>query len=410
MTLKILFVTINYAPDFIGIPKYNTELAEWLVARGHSVTVITTVPYYPEWKVKHGYKSWRWSKEMVNGVEVIRTPTWIPRTPNGLSRILHLASFGLTSLASSLSHSLRRPCDIVVGIEPTLSASPAVLIAAAIGRSKSWLHVQDFEVAAALALGLVKAGFFARLAGQIDRYLKGRFDLLSSISNNMVQRLVTTTGHDENVRLFQNWVACDKIFPMTSVPQFRAQLGFTDEDVVALYSGNMGSKQGLNIIADAARKANEEYPLLKFVVCGEGPAKQPLQEATAGLTNITFLPLQPYHQFNDLLNTADIHLLPQRRAAGDLVLPSKLTGMLASGRPTLACAEIGTGLYEEVQGRGICVEPENSTQFSDALISLAHSEEQRAALGNAARQRASTYWDKETILQAIEKEMLALVK
>ncbi|MBV1933177.1 MAG: glycosyltransferase, partial [Parvibaculaceae bacterium] len=177
-----------------------------------------------------------------------------------------------------------------------------------------------------------------------------------------------------------------------------------------LYSGNMGNKQGLSIIADAAQAAAQDYPLLKFIVCGDGPAKGPMQKATEGLDNITFLPLQPFSQFNDLLNSADIHLLPQKLAAADLVLPSKLTGMLASGRPTLACAEVGTALYEEMTGRGVCVEPENSVQFSEALISLAQSKDLRVKLGKAARERALAYWDKPAVMETIEEELLDLCR
>ncbi|MFT6509721.1 MAG: colanic acid biosynthesis glycosyl transferase WcaI [Parvibaculaceae bacterium] len=406
--LKILFITINYAPDLIGIPKYNTELAEWLVARGHEVTVVTTVPYYPEWKVKQGYKSWLWNKETINGVTVVRVPTWIPAVPTGLSRLVHLASFGVASFISAISQAVRMRPDVVIGVEPTLSAVPSVLLAAAAGRSKSWLHVQDFEVAAALALGIVKPGPISKLAIKVDIWLKRRFDLLSSISSNMVPRLIATTGNSDNVRLFQNWVECEKVFPMTTVPEFRRRLGFTEDHVVALYSGNMGNKQGLSIIAEAAHAAARCYPALRLVVCGEGPAKKPLQEATAGLDNITFLPLQPFDKFNDLLNSADIHLLPQRLAAADLVLPSKLTGMLASGRPTLACAEAGTALYEEVTDRGVCVEPENPTKFSDALISLAQSSDLRVQLGQAARERALSYWDKKAVMLTIEEGLFQL--
>lgn len=410
LNLKILLVTINYAPDLIGIPKYNAELAEWLVARGHEVTVVTTVPYYPEWKVKHGYKGWRWTTEAIKGVTVIRVPTWIPAVPTGLSRLVHLASFGVASFISAISQTVRMRPDVVIGIEPTLSAAPSVLLAAAVGRSKSWLHVQDFEVAAALALGLVKPGPISKLAIKVDIWLKQRFDLLSSISSNMVPRLIATTGNSDNVRLFQNWVECEKIFPMTNVPEFRARLGFTEDHIVALYSGNMGEKQGLSIIGQAAHAAAQRYPALRIVVCGEGPAKRPMQEATVGLDNITFLPLQPFDQFNDLLNSADIHLLPQKFAAADLVLPSKLTGMLASGRPTLACAEAGTALFEEVTERGVCVEPENPVEFSDALISLAQSKSLRGQMGKAARERALSYWDKQAVMLHIEKELLELCR
>lgn len=81
---------------------------------------------------------------------------------------------------------------------------------------------------------------------------------------------------------------------------------------------------------------------LLFVICGEGSERQTLRTQAQALGNVRFVPLQPLERLNALLKLADIHLLPQRADAADLVMPSKLTGMLASGRPVVATAQPDT--------------------------------------------------------------------
>src|SRR3990170_1399948 len=105
-------------------------------------------------------------------------------------------------------------------------------------------------------------------------------------------------------------------------------------------------------MAEAARLLSDQTGL-HFVFCGNGAGKTELLRLTQGLPNVRFLDLQLMNRLNDLLGLADIHLLPQRADAADLVMPSKLTGMLASGRPVVATASPGTQVAEVVEGCGI---------------------------------------------------------
>jgi colanic acid biosynthesis glycosyl transferase WcaI len=121
---------------------------------------------------------------------------------------------------------------------------------------------------------------------------------------------------------------------------------------VAIYSGNIANKQGIEIVVEAARLLRHRKDLM-FVVCGNGPNRARLIESSADLDNIQFHDLQPRERLSDLLGMASVHLLPQIAGAADLVLPSKLTNMLASGRAIAATAEPGTGLAAEVDGCGL---------------------------------------------------------
>ena len=182
-----------------------------------------------------------------------------------------------------------------------------------------------------------------------------------------------------------------------------------DRPMVALYAGNIANKQGLEIIVEAARLLEHRKDLL-FAVCGDGPSRSRLVESAAGLSNIRFFDLQPAERLSDLLGMATIHLLPQIADAADLVLPSKLVNMLASGRPVVATASLGTGLAQEVAGCGIVVPPGDSAAFATAIERLADDVALRAELGIAARARAEERWSKVQILDRFEKSLRTIVE
>ena len=143
---------INYWPELTGIGKYTGEMAQWLVSRGHDVRVIAAPPYYPQWSILKGYTGSRWQLDVVHGVRVYRCPLWIPTKLSGVKRLLHLASFALSSIPVMFWQLLWR-CDVLLVIEPPLVCAPTAILVARLSRAKAWLHIQDFEVDAAFDLG-----------------------------------------------------------------------------------------------------------------------------------------------------------------------------------------------------------------------------------------------------------------
>lgn len=394
---RVLLVAINYWPELTGIGKYTGEMAEWLVGRSVDVRVITAPPYYPAWRVDARYSTWRYRRERVAGVDIRRCPLWVPARPSGLKRILHLGSFALTSLPLVLWSGWRwRPDEILV-VEPPLFCAPAALLAARLAGGRAWLHVQDFEVDAAFELGILRSARLRRWVLAAERWLMRRFDRVSTISERMLERLETKGVLPERRMLFPNWVELDRIVPGDGPSPLRREWGLSDTDIVVLYSGNMGEKQGLEILVEAARRLGEA-PRIRFVLCGDGAARPRLERLAEGLANVLFKPLQPYEKLNELLAVADIHVLPQRGDAADLVLPSKLTNMLASGRPVVATASAGTQVAALVRDCGIVVPPGDAAALVQALVTLADSAELRSSLGRVARALAEQLWDKDRLL------------
>jgi colanic acid biosynthesis glycosyl transferase WcaI len=410
--MRILINGINFSPELTGIGKYSGEMAEWLAARGHEVRVVTSPPYYPEWRVTKGYQAWCYKREPSRGKEnengdkliVWRCPLWVPAHPSGLKRLIHLASFALSSLPVMLRQIVWKP-DVVMVIEPPLVCAPSAWLVAKLCGAKTWLHVQDFEVNAAFDLGILPPGRLRSVVLRIESKLMQAFNRVSTISSKMLKTLHAKGVGEEKSIFFPNWVDLDAIFPLDKISSFRMELGIAPTEIVALYSGNMGEKQGLEVVLDAAREL-EGQPHIKFVLCGDGAARYRLIQTYGSLPNVMWLPLQPVERLNDLLNLADVHLLPQRADVADLVMPSKLTGMLASGKPVVGTANPGTEVANIVQMCGVITNPGDASALARALLQLANDRVMRAFLGERARTYALEHFERDAVLGNFEQGLI----
>jgi len=406
--LKILIVGLNFHPEPTGIGKYTGEMAAYLAAHGCEVHVITTPPYYPYWKIQAGYRAWCYQKESWDGVEVWRCPLWVPLHPGGLTRLIHLATFAFSSLPALIAQIHWKP-DVVLCIAPALMNAPFVLAFAQMLGSRSWLHIQDFELDAALNLGILSGkNFISSWARSFERFVITRFDRVSTISKNMLALAVQKAGGADGMLLFPNWVDTRRIIPLVDeINPLRTTLGLSTGQLVILYAGTMGRKQGLEQLLATARQLQDQ-PQLQFVLCGEGAIRAELEIAAQGLPNVHFLPVQPIEKLNQLLNMADIHVLLQKADAADLVMPSKLSGMFASGKAVIATANPDTELGRIVNEAGVLVPPEDPAALADAIRQLSESSEKRDLLGRKGRAYAIENWDAEIVLAQFHQHLQEL--
>lgn len=404
--MRILISTINYAPELTGIGKYTGELGQWLSSNGHKVKVVTSAPYYPGWKVFSGYSNRFYYKEVIDGVKVIRCPVYIPGHPTGIKRILHLMTFAVSNFPPMLTQLFWKP-DVVLVIEPPLFASPCALLVSKLTGASSWLHVQDFEVDAAFELGILKSRFIRTGVSSVESMLMRKFNRVSTISPKMIEKLAQKGVSKTASEYFPNWADIHDIYPIDRMSSFRSRLNIPRSHIIYLYSGNMGEKQGLDIVVEAARRlANEKN--ISFVMCGQGAAYKGLRVKSQGLSNIHWLDLQPLDMLNELLNLADVHLLPQRANAADLVMPSKLTGMLASGRPVLATVDEDSQIAEFIKGAGVIVPPGDVDSICGAIIKLSNDKELRKVMGEQARKYAVNNLSRDVILQKFDTKLQGL--
>ncbi len=343
---KILIHAINYAPELIGCGKYTTELALDLRSRGHQVEVVTAPPHYPGWYVREPYRALAYARELLDGVFVTRCPMLMKADGGGLWRLLAPLTFALAAAPMVAWRIFRFRPDVVVCVEPTLFSAPVAVTAAKLVGARALLHVQDLEVDAAFGVGHIKGAAIKRAAFLFERLLMDRFDRIVTISQKMRATLVAKRLDPAKIEVLRNWVDTDAITPMAKAGNaFRAELNIGDDVFVALYAGHLGVKQALDVVIAAARRLRGRRDI-RFVIAGAGPLSGSLRAASADLANVLFLPLQPADRLNELLAMADLHLLPQHRGVADLVMPSKLGGMLASGRPLVVAADPGSELFE----------------------------------------------------------------
>ncbi len=410
--MKVLLVSMNFAPELTGIGKYSGEMAEGLRERGHQVQVVCAPPYYPQWQVQPGHRGRAYRVDSpAPGLRVFRCPVWVPKHLGGLRRLLHLASFALSSLPVLLSRVAWRP-DVVMVVAPALFCAPASWLVARLCGAPAWLHVQDLELDAAFSLGLLEGPRARRLLLPLERWLLRRFDRVSSISMGMLHRLTSKGVAPERIEYLPNGVALETIGPRPAMPEARAlrqALGIAADQVVCLFSGTLNRKHGLAILPAVAERLRGHAHIV-IVVSGAGEYRASLQQACAPNSNLRYLELQPQAGLNALLNMADVHLLPQLHGAADLVMPSKLAGMLASGRPVVAAAHAGSEMALQVHGRGIAVEPESVDALAAAIIKLAADAGLRVRLGQAARAHAEARLDAATIFDTMHRSLQSLVQ
>jgi colanic acid biosynthesis glycosyl transferase WcaI len=395
--MRILIYSANFAPEPTGIGKYSGEMAEWLASHGHEVRVVAAPPYYPQWKVDAKYAKPYYRRETWQGVDVWRAPIWVPKSPTGLTRILHLFSFAVSSFPTMLRQVFWQP-DLVIAVAPAFLCAPTAWLVARLSRARAWLHLQDFEVDVAFRMKLLKGQLLKRVVLRMERTVLRGFDSVSTISNRMVERLLTKGVSPSKSHYFPNWVDLSRFTAsVVNGSRYRGELDIAEDALVVLFSGSLGGKQGLMVIPRAARILAHRKDIV-FVVCGDGVMKSKVEAASADLPNMRLLPLQPSKRLAELLGMADVHLLTQNPNAEDLVLPSKLSGMLASGRPVIATCRRGTEISEVVARCGLVVEPQDENALANAILRLAGNRDICSEMGRRAREFAEVNFERDAVL------------
>ncbi|MBC6608752.1 WcaI family glycosyltransferase [Hymenobacter sp. BT188] len=412
MKKRILLIGYNFYPEPTGIGKYSGEMIYWLARQGYDCTVITTYPYYPYWQVQEPYARNRFwytteNEQFASGgqLRICRCPMYVPTQPSGLKRILLDFSF-LVSAGGKLLHLLLgSKYDAVVVVAPSFQFGLLGVLYQKLRNGRFFYHIQDLQIEAARDLQMIKSKKVIELLLKTEGYILKQADVISSISEGMVGRIQAKA--QKPVVLFPNWTDLTLFYPIADKAPLKMEFGFSSTDRIVLYSGAMGEKQGLDAILYAAQEYRQQ-PHLKFIICGSGPYKATLEALahSLALTNVVFLPLQAPEKLNHFLNMADVHLVIQKATASDLVMPSKLTTILAVGGLALITANEGSGLHNLVQqhGIGLLVEAESQSALSQGL-QRALAQDNRAVT-TKARKYADQYLSLECIMATFEEALL----
>ncbi|MFC1785655.1 WcaI family glycosyltransferase [Candidatus Neomarinimicrobiota bacterium] len=404
--MKILIYGLHFKPDLIGIGKYTGELADWLSDYGHDIRVITAPPYYPEWKLKQRFL---WHKKEHDPYLIWRCPIYVPSQPKGLTRLLHLLSFALSSIPILIKNIKWKP-EIVISIEPPFLATPFALLYSKLTQSKSILHIQDLEIDAAYSLNILKKGFFYKIMQNFEKFILNKFDAISTISPMMKKQIIQKGVNKNKIYIFPNWADTEKINPTIDNKYLRNRLFIKPKQKIILYSGNIGEKQNLQILINVAEKMQVAHKNYIFLIIGDGASKKRLVEDVKrrNIFNIIFSPLQQTEDLGALLTMADIHLVIQDKNISDYVLPSKLTNILSAGGVSIISAKQNTQLSQLVKKYeiGYLVKPDSESELYDTINHLLLNKSLYNSISTNARRYAEKYLSKVKILSEFENNVL----
>lgn len=354
---RLLMVSTNYAPEHAGIGPYATQIAEHWAASGHETHVLAGMPHYPSWSLDPAYAgAWRRTEERA-GVVVHRRRHTVPARQTALKR----TAFEASVLAHGL---LAPPCmsrpHAVLAQMPSLAGGVIGARLAARWRVPYVPVVQDLMGAAAAQSGIRGGDRAAALAARAETYALRRAVLVGVIHETFVDKVAAMGVDRHRIRLVPNW----SHVPSPSAPrdETRQRLGWGEGETVVLHSGNMGLKQGLDVLVEAARRD----PKIRIVLLGDGNQRAHLERLGSGIPNLDFMAPVDDDAFPDTLAAADVLAVTQRASVLDMSVPSKLTSYFAAGRPVLASVAAEGGTAQEVlrSGAGVLVPPEDP----DALL------------------------------------------
>ena len=177
--MRILIYGINYAPELTGIGKYTGEMAKWLVSAGHDVSVITAMPYYPEWNIHKEYKGKWCYKETKDGVNVYRCPIYVPQKVDSKKRIIHEFSFLLSSSYRWIAALFKKKYDVVLCINPPFHIGILPYLYSKLRKTILVTHIQDLQIDAAKDLNMLKEGKALKMMFKLERFLLNKSTYVS---------------------------------------------------------------------------------------------------------------------------------------------------------------------------------------------------------------------------------------
>ena len=288
-------------------------MCTWLAKNNFKVKVITANKYFPDWQVDNN----NYSKEKIEGVEVIRCPIWVPKNPNGFKRLLHLFSFMITSFFPLIRNIYWKP-NLIFLIAPSIFFAPNIIFLKFLSgnKIKTWIHIQDFEVDAAFQLKILKGMFFKNLFLFIEKKILFQFDTISTIGKDMLLKAQKKGFDKEKLFLLPNWIDFDFLDEKKYISKVRGKIKYFKnvfkEKIVLMYSGSMNKKQDFDLILKCIRNLRNHNNLL-WVISGEGSSKKNFIKEVKNYQNVKIYNLQPTYFLNTWLKFADIHLLPQKK-------------------------------------------------------------------------------------------------
>jgi colanic acid biosynthesis glycosyl transferase WcaI len=373
---SVTIIGLNYSPEPTGIAPYTAGLASGLVELGWNVRAITGFPHYPAWEIPDTYLG-RTIHEDIDGVKVTRLRPYMPRNPSGVKRLAMEIGFGIRSATSRWG-----AADVVVMVSPAMFAVAIAQLRARFSprRPRVIVWVQDLY-----SLGVTETGELGRFGGRMMQTIESRVlrnaDVVVAIHDRFKRYIASTLGvQDDSVEVVRNWThlkAAD-----IDRAAYRAKFGWGSE-VVVLHAGNMGAKQALENVVEAARLADEDGAPIRFVLLGNGNQRDRLLALGEGILRLEFIDSLNDEDFQGAMAASDILLVNEKPGVSEMAVPSKLTSYFLAARPVIAATDLGSITAEEVGNAeaGLRVDAGHPQELLRTALSLGRDHALSKSLG-----------------------------
>jgi len=400
--MRILFLTQYFPPEMGAAPNRLFYFAKRFAEMGHSVTVLTALPNYPEGAIFAGYGGHWVMEEQCEGIRVIRVWIYATKSKGFLRRLANYFSFVFSSALLGLRKAGEQ--DVVVVESPPLFLGLSGLVFKLAKRAKLVFNVSDLWPASAIAMGMVRNRWVIKASVALEAFLYRCSDLITGQTKRIVQDIQSRVP-EKPVELITNGIDMEALpdYP-AGVTERKRTFGWQGKFIVG-YAGVHGLAQRLETVVAAAELLCAQ-PEITFVLFGDGPDKDKLV-ALAGariLTNIRFYPPQPKAQVLDIVSCFDVALVPLRKL--ELfhgALPSKMFEAMGVGVPVVASVLGEARELLDEAGGGICVQPEDPQGIADAILRLYKDHSLREIMGAKARQYVIQKYNRADIARNYER-------
>ncbi|HEV2716407.1 MAG TPA: glycosyltransferase family 4 protein [Terriglobales bacterium] len=396
--MKILYVS-QYFPPEMGAPAARvSELSRHWAGAGHEVTVLTGFPNHPtgivppQYRVKFRHLV---SRELIDGVNVVRT--WLFPFPNrkAYERMLNYSSFCASSASTGMF--LSRP-DVIIATSPQLLVGLSGWWLAHYKRVPFVFEVRDLwpESLAAVGIGTGDSLLHRSLAW-VAGFLYRKSRHIVVVSPSFKDHLITQWGvPPDKVSTVENGVETNLFSPQSADPDLRARLAIEGKFVVS-YIGTLGMAHGLETVLEAADRLRHATQIV-FMLIGEGAEKSRIMALARErqLNNVRFLDQQPREQIPAYICASDACLVTlKKNEIFKTVIPTKMLEFMSCARPVILSVDGQARKIIDDAQAGICVEPDNPEQIASAIIQLSSSTELRELLGRNGRRHIAQHFSRD---------------
>ena len=389
--MKVCFFNRSYWPDQAATGQFLTELAEDLVSRyGTEVTVVAGRPLNAA-HAETGSRLSPVSRERHHGVDIRRANGTRLRPARFAARASNYVSYFAAAAAASFGVGRQ---DVVVSLtDPPIVGLAALWTARRTGARFVFLCEDIFPEVATLLEDFRNDAVNGAL-DRVNRYLLRNADAIVALGDRMRRRLVEEKGADPaRIHVIHNWADCDAITPGPKDNAFSREHGLADRFVL-MHSGNVGLSQNLEVLVEAADRLRSKERLTIAIV-GDGSKRAALEAMTAarGLANVRFFPYQPKALLHDSFATADVFLVALKAGIEGFIVPSKVYGILAAGRPYIAATDPSSepAQIARESGCGLVAPPGDPAALADAIAAMYDDPSMTRDMGARARTVARQY-------------------